>query len=71
MHGKWRGDNTEEYTAKFRPSYATPLSQLIYLLYAHGKMHPMLGGCHITLKIYHMSTCEGATWHCMDDDRTY
>jgi hypothetical protein len=21
---KWRGDYTEEYTAKFRPNYATP-----------------------------------------------
>jgi hypothetical protein len=40
MHGKWRGDYTEEYTAKFRPSYATPLSQLIYLLYAQ-----VLGKC--------------------------
>jgi hypothetical protein len=34
MHGKWGGDYTEEYTAKFRPSCVTPLSQLIYLLYA-------------------------------------
>jgi hypothetical protein len=34
MHGKWRGDYTKEHTAKFRPNYVTPLSQLIYLLYA-------------------------------------
>jgi hypothetical protein len=40
MHDKWRGDYTEEYTTKFRPSYATPLSQLIYLLYAQ-----VLGKC--------------------------
>jgi hypothetical protein len=40
MHGKWRGDYTEEYMAKFRPNYATPLSQLTYLLYAQ-----VLGKC--------------------------
>jgi hypothetical protein len=34
MHGKWRDDYMGEHTAKFRLSYATPLSQLIYLLYA-------------------------------------
>jgi hypothetical protein len=34
------GDYTEEYRDKFRPSYATPLSQLIYLLYAQ-----VLGKC--------------------------
>jgi hypothetical protein len=40
MHGKWRGDYTEEYIAKFRPSYATPLFQLINLLYVQ-----VLGKC--------------------------
>jgi hypothetical protein len=29
MHGKWKGDYAEEYTDKIRPSYATPLAQLI------------------------------------------
>jgi hypothetical protein len=28
-HGKWKDDYAKEYTNKIRPSYATPLVQLI------------------------------------------
>jgi hypothetical protein len=56
MHDNWRGDYTKEYTTKFRPSYATPLSQLIDLLYTQ-----FLGKCALCLvdatSLYRSATC--------------
>jgi hypothetical protein len=67
---KWRGDYMEEYTTKFRPNYVTLFSQLIiHLCSSIGNMNlvPRLYATSLC-RLFHMSTYEGATWHCMDYD---